>query len=47
MTVILTAAQARRIADLLRYAPSHADADDRDRLIAILRNPPTQKETRP
>jgi len=45
--VILTPAQGREIADLLRYGPSHADADRRDHLRAILLNPTTQKETRP
>ena len=43
----LTPAQLLRIADLLRYPPSAADADERWELVITLRKQATTKETRP
>ena len=42
----LTPAQLLRIADLLRYPPSAADADERWDLVIQLRKQATDKETR-
>ena len=43
----LTPTQLRRIADLIRYPPSAADADERWELVIALRKQATDKETRP